>query len=190
MPDLRAIDDPGPPTGAEVVDSLGQGPQSHVRADSASPLGKQRPHITDGPGDGGTVHAELAGQHIMSDTVTEMDESGQEPVGEHQLVLSLGAYGPLPWSRGQLDPVTLLPRRTYLSDKFSDHSGRQTRDPVAADDHCTRRVPSHPTMINHPGLGVSPLTVHELVRSGATAPIARIKGAHSARCCRSRIPTH
>ncbi|MEU0235661.1 MULTISPECIES: hypothetical protein [unclassified Streptomyces] len=58
----------------------------------------------------------------MSDTVTEMDESGQEPVDEHRLVLSTGAYGPLPRSRGQRGPVTLMPQRAQPSDKFSDHS--------------------------------------------------------------------
>ncbi|WP_206190735.1 hypothetical protein, partial [Streptomyces phaeochromogenes] len=60
--------------------------------------------------------------------------------------------------------VPLMPQRAYLSDKFSNHSGRQARDPSIADDHCTSRVPHHSTMINHQGPGVSPLTVHELVR--------------------------
>ncbi|MFJ2061405.1 hypothetical protein ACIOMM_36745, partial [Streptomyces sp. NPDC087908] len=67
--------------------------------------------------------------------------------------------------------VTLMPQRPHLGHEFSDHIGRQARNPTIADDYCTSRVPHHPTMINHPELDVSPPTVHELVRpTPATLP--------------------
>ncbi|MFE3337861.1 hypothetical protein ACFXKE_40470, partial [Streptomyces sp. NPDC059202] len=59
--------------------------------------------------------------------------------------------------------MTLMPQRIHLGDELSNHLGRHARDPTVADDHCTRRVPHHPTMIDHPRLDVSPPTVHELV---------------------------
>ncbi|MDX3427306.1 hypothetical protein PV440_42585, partial [Streptomyces sp. ME02-6985-2c] len=83
--------------------------------------------------------------------MTKMDERGQEPVDEHQPVLRAGAHGPLPRSSGKFRLVTLLPQRTDLLDEFSNHSGSQARDPPITDDRRTRRVPHHPTMINHPG---------------------------------------
>ncbi|WP_238696689.1 hypothetical protein, partial [Streptomyces sp. E5N298] len=83
--------------------------------------------------------------------MTKMDERGQEPVDEYQPVLRAGAHRPLTRSSGKPRLVTLLPQRADLLDEFSDHSGSQARDPPIADDHRTRRVPHHPTMINHPG---------------------------------------
>jgi hypothetical protein len=56
-----------------------------------------------------------------------------------------------------------MPQRTYLGNEFSDHSGRQTRDPPVADDRSASRVPHHAAMIADPELDVSPPTVHELV---------------------------
>jgi hypothetical protein len=41
-----------------------------------------------------------------------------------------------------------MPRRTQLGYGFSNHLGRQARDPPVADDRCTRRVLHHTTMIN------------------------------------------
>lgn len=67
-----------------MVDDLGQRPQPHVRAHGASPLGKQGPHLTDGPGNCGAVHAEPAGQHVVGGPVAKMDQRGQQPVDEHQ----------------------------------------------------------------------------------------------------------
>lgn len=43
-------------------------------------FGEQGPHLTDGSGDGGAVHAEPAGQHVVRGPMAEMDEGGQEPV--------------------------------------------------------------------------------------------------------------
>ena len=36
--------------------------------------------------------------------------------------------------------VTLVPQRADLSDEFSDHVARQSRDPTIADEHCKGRV--------------------------------------------------
>jgi hypothetical protein len=149
-PDLGAVDDAGRPARAEVVDDLGQRPQPHVGADGAASLGEQGPHLTDGPSDGGAVHAEPAGQHVMGDPVTKMDERGQQPVYGHQPVLRAGAHGPPSRPGGKPRLVTLLPQRPDLVDEFSDRFGRQACDPPITDDHRTRRVPHHPTMINHP----------------------------------------
>lgn len=107
----------------------------------------------------------------MSGPVAEMDEGGQEPVDEHEPVLRTGAHSTLPRPRGQLGLVTLMPRRAQLGDEFSDHIGRQARNPAIAEDHCTSHGPHHPTMINHPGLDVSPPTVHELVSPGRPDPV-------------------
>ncbi|MFD9248280.1 hypothetical protein ACFV0D_41520, partial [Streptomyces sp. NPDC059556] len=95
--------------------------------------------------------------------MAKVHEHGQESVDEHQPVLRTGAHSALPRPRGQLGLVTLMPQRPHLGNEFSDHIGRQARDPAVADDQCTSRVPHHPTMINHLGLDVSPLTMHELV---------------------------
>jgi hypothetical protein len=54
--------------------------------DSAPALGKQRADLTDGAGDGGAINAEPAAQHIVSDAMSQVDQRGQEPVNEDQLV--------------------------------------------------------------------------------------------------------
>ncbi len=101
----------------------------------------------------------------MSNPVTKVNKGGQQPVDEHQLVLRAGAHSTLPRPGGKPGPVTLMPRRTYLGNELSNHSGRQPRDPPVADDHCTRHVPHHAAMIDDPELDVPSLTVHEVVRT-------------------------
>lgn len=97
-----------------------------------------------------------------------MDERGQEPVEEDQPVLHAGAHGPLPHASGKPRLVTLLRQRADLIDEFSNHSGSQTRDPPIVDDHHTRRVPHHLTMINHPDSTSHPLPcTNSLARRGA-----------------------
>ncbi|WP_260470748.1 hypothetical protein [Streptomyces sp. RP5T] len=96
--------------------------------------------------------------------MTEMDQGGQQPVDEHQLVLRTSTYGPLPLPGDEPGLLALVPQRANLSDEFSDHIGRQARDPPFADDHCTSRVPHHMTMINDQELDVSRPTMHELVK--------------------------
>ncbi|MBB4795278.1 hypothetical protein BJY54_005890 [Streptomyces nodosus] len=167
-PDLGAVDDAG--LAAEVVDDLGECPQPHAGADGAASLGEQGAHLADGAGDGGAVHAEPAGQHVMRGRVSEVHEGGQEPVDENQPVLRTGAHGPLPRPGRKPGLVPFMPQRTYLSHQFSDHLGRQARDPSVADDRCTSRVPHHATMIDDQKLDASPPTVHELVRPGYGDP--------------------
>lgn len=75
------------------------------------PLGEQGPHLADGPGNGGAVHAEPAGQHVVGGPMAEMDEGSQESVDEHQPVLCAGAHGPLPLPGGKFGLVALLPQR-------------------------------------------------------------------------------
>lgn len=91
-----AVDDPGLPAGAEVVDDLGQGSQPYTGGDGAALLGEQGPHFADGAGNGGAVHAEPAGEHIVRGPVAQIDEGGQEPVDEDEPVLLTGAHRPLP----------------------------------------------------------------------------------------------
>jgi hypothetical protein len=148
-----------------MVDDLGQGPQPHTRADGAPSLREQWPHLADGTSDGGAVHPEPAGQHVMSDGMAQMHERGQEPVDEHQPVLRTRAHSPLPRPGRELGLVSLVPQRPYRSDDFSDHVSRQAGDPPIADDRCTRRIPHHTTMIDDRELDTSPPTVHELVRA-------------------------
>ncbi|MET7898791.1 hypothetical protein [Streptomyces mirabilis] len=104
--------------------------------------------------------------------MTQMNQGGQQPVGEHQPVLRTAT--PVPASAAGSEPglVALVPQRADLSDEFSLHIGRQARDPPVADNHCTSRVPDHMTMINNQELDVSPPTMHELV--GATSTDARL----------------
>jgi hypothetical protein len=40
-------------------------------------VSKQWPHLADGTGDGGAVHIEPAGQHVMSDGMAQMHERRQ-----------------------------------------------------------------------------------------------------------------
>ncbi|GAB2910076.1 hypothetical protein GCM10022245_51780 [Streptomyces mayteni] len=94
--DLGAIDDPGLPAGAEMVNDFCQGPQSDTGADGAPTLGERWPHLADGAGDRGAVHAEPARQYAMRGPVTEMHEGGQEPVDERQSVLRAGTHASLP----------------------------------------------------------------------------------------------
>jgi hypothetical protein len=128
----------------------------------ASPLDEQRSHLTDGAGDGGAVHIEPAGQHVVRGCVSEVHERGQEPIDEHQLVLRTRAHSPLPRPGRKSGLMPFMPQRTQLSHEFSDHVGRQAGDPPVADDRCTRRVPHHMTMIDDQELDASPPTVHEL----------------------------
>jgi hypothetical protein len=151
-PDLGAVDDAGLPAGTQVVDDLGQGSQPHVGADGAASLGEQGPHLADGPGDGGAVHAEPAGQHVVCGPVTEMDESGQEPVDEHQPMLRTGTDRALSRSGRKRGLVPLVPQRTYLGYEFSDHTSRQAGDPAVSDDRLTCPVSRHPIMINDQAL--------------------------------------
>lgn len=99
----------------------------------------------------------------MGSPVTEMDEGGQEPVDEHQPVLCASTHGPPSLPGGKPGLVALMPQPAYFGDEFSDHIGRQARDPPVADDHCTSRVLHHTPMINDQGLDASPPTMHELV---------------------------
>ncbi len=176
-PDLGAVDDAGLPCRAEMVDDFGQSPQPYVGADGAPSLGEQGPHLVDGPGDGGAVHAKPAGQHVVGSPVTEMDESGRQPVDEHQPVLHTSAHGPLARPGGKPGPLALAPQRPHFGDEFSDHIGRQARHPPVADEQCTSRVPHHATMINDQGLDVSPPTMHELASRDGLAGDGHWRGA-------------
>lgn len=103
----------------------------------------------------------------MRGGMPEVHERGQKPVDEHQPVLRSGAHSALPRTGRKLGLVPFVPQRAELCDQFSDHVGRQARDPPVADDRCTRCVPHHMAMIDDQRPDVSPLTVHELVRQRA-----------------------
>jgi hypothetical protein len=92
-----------------------------------------------------------------------MNQGGEQSIDEHQPVLRTGAHCPLPLPGGEPGLMALVPQRAYLSNEFSNHIGRQARDPPVAGDHSTSRIPHHTTMINDQELDVSPPTVHELV---------------------------
>ncbi len=77
----------------------------------------------------------------MSNPMAKVHERGQEPVDEHQPVLRAGTHGTLPRPRGQLGLVPFMPQQAYQGDEFSDHTGRQPRDPAIADDHRTSHSP-------------------------------------------------
>jgi hypothetical protein len=113
----------------------------------------------------------------MRGGVTEVDEGGQEPVDEDQPVLRAGAHSTLPRPGGEPGLVPLMPQRTQLCDEFSDHVGRQARDPSVAGDRCTYRASDRTTMIGDRELDASPPTVHEFagasfaLRSWLSVPV-------------------
>ena len=81
---------------------------------------------------------------------------GQEPVDEDQPVLRHRAHSTLPRPGRKPGLVPFMPQRADLTPEFSDHVGRQVRDPPVTDDRCTRRVPHHTTMIGDQELDASP----------------------------------
>lgn len=113
----------GVPLAPRWVDDVGEGPQPHYATDGAPALGEQRPHLTDGSGDGGAVPVEPAGEHVVRGCVPEVHEGGQEPVGEDQPVLRPGAHSPLPQSRREPGLVAFMSQRAHFSAEFSDHVG-------------------------------------------------------------------
>ncbi len=125
-----------------MLDNLGQGAQPYARIDGASPLGQQGTYLTHGPGDGGAVHLEPAGQHVMRDSVAKMHERGQQPVDEHQPVLRARAHHPLALLGGEPGLVLCLPQRTHLGDELGEHIYRRSRDPSIADDRRTHHGPT------------------------------------------------
>ncbi|MFE3168955.1 hypothetical protein [Streptomyces sp. NPDC059224] len=73
--------------------------------------------------------------------MAKMDVRRQKPGDEHEPVLRTGTDRTLPRSGHEHGLVPVVPQRTYLGYEFSDHCGRQARDPPVADDCFTRRVP-------------------------------------------------
>ncbi|MDQ1034332.1 hypothetical protein QFZ75_000748 [Streptomyces sp. V3I8] len=139
-PDFGPVDDPGLPACAEMIDDFGERKQPDVGGDGAAAHRRQRPYFADCARDGGPVDPEPAGQHVMGGAMAKVDESGEEPVDEHQLVFRCGAHGPATGTRRETGLVPLVPQRDYLGDEFSVHSGRQPRDPPASHDRCTYSV--------------------------------------------------
>lgn len=86
----------------------------------------------------------------MSHSVAKVHERGQEPVDENHAVLRTSANRTLPRPGRKPGLMTFMPQRPHLSNGFSDHSGRQARDPPVADDRCARHVPHHTAMIADP----------------------------------------
>jgi hypothetical protein len=54
----------------------------------------------------------------VSGPVAEVDEGGQQSVGEHQSVLRTSAHGPLPWPGRKPRLMPFMPQRAYLRDEF------------------------------------------------------------------------
>jgi hypothetical protein len=79
---------------SQVLDDLGESAQPDARRDGAAPLRQQRPHLADGARDGGAVHTEPAGQHVMSGAMTQIHQCGQETVDEDEL-----CFAPAPTAR-------------------------------------------------------------------------------------------
>ena len=52
--------------------------------------------------------------------MAEVNQCGQEPVDEHELVLRAGADSPPSWTRGKCRLVSLVPQRPDLRDEFGD----------------------------------------------------------------------
>lgn len=65
----------------------------------------------------------------MRGGMPKVHEGGQEPVDKHQTVLRTRAHSTLPWPGRKLGLMPFVPQRTQLCDEFSDHVGRQARDP-------------------------------------------------------------
>ncbi|MEU3855697.1 hypothetical protein [Streptomyces sp. NPDC029554] len=89
-PDLGAVDDAGPPAGAEVVDDLGQGPQPHPGTDGAAALGDQRPVQMTLALNMNNVVTELYAVLLFSD----LADTSDKPVAiERDVPVTLGKQG-------------------------------------------------------------------------------------------------
>lgn len=96
--DFRAIDAEVDVFGFGVGEDILQGPQAQ-----AAPVGdgeatgrEQRPDLADRSGDGGAVDIEQLGQGGMRKPEPQVDEGGQQPVGEDQLLLTARPSRPAP----------------------------------------------------------------------------------------------
>ncbi len=96
------------------------------------------------------LDAELAGQHVVGDTVPHVREGGQQTVDEDQLVPGSGTDGPPVRPVGQSRLVTGLPDRANFRNQSGDHLMREPRDPPVRDDRLTSTNPHHALINDQP----------------------------------------
>ena len=101
----------------------------------------------------------------MGGAMTKVEEGGQEPIDEDQLVFRPGTRGPTTGTRGETSLVPLVPQRADLGDEFGDHSRLQPRDPLASRDRCTYPAPHHTGHDPRSRPQRATPTMHELVRA-------------------------
>lgn len=92
-----------------MIDDLGEGAEPDASRDGAAAGCEQGRYLADRPGDCGAVDAEPAGQHVVSGTVAKVDEGGQEPVDEDQLMICASVNSPLAWPGLQSRLVSFVP---------------------------------------------------------------------------------
>ena len=75
-PHLRGIRQAELSVGAQVGDHIGQGPQPKPTLYGAAAFGQQRTDLSNRLGDRRAGHPDPAGQHVMGDSVAQMDQGG------------------------------------------------------------------------------------------------------------------
>ena len=122
--DPGAVGAQGDAFGGGVGEDIGQGmqPQARVAGHREAAGRQQRPDLLDGPGDGRAVHAVEHRQRGVRELETQHDQGGDDPVGEHQLVVRAGARDALALMAAAITQPGLLlrhPRPGQLGDQLA-----------------------------------------------------------------------
>ncbi|GGY19063.1 hypothetical protein GCM10010358_82530 [Streptomyces minutiscleroticus] len=75
---------------------------------------------------------------MLCGAMAQAHQSGQQAVDEDEPVPRPRSHSPLPRPSREPSLMLLVPQRPYLSDEFSDHHGREPRDPLLRHDQLTR----------------------------------------------------
>jgi hypothetical protein len=113
------------PAGLGVGEHVGQGAQPHPRlaGDGKPAGGQQRADLTDGAGDGGTVHPEQRCQGLVRELESQHDQGHQHTVAQGQPVVGAGVGGTaarLAAAAAQRGLVLGGPRVGHLGDEVAE----------------------------------------------------------------------
>jgi hypothetical protein len=114
--------------GAEMSDDVSERSQPQSALDVAAAVGEQRPGLADRARDREAIDTEAAGKDVVSDTVPKVDQRGQVPVDEDQLVLRTRIHSPTTRTISLLGISSDLPHRPQLGHRISNHGRRKSVD--------------------------------------------------------------
>ncbi|MDH6522963.1 hypothetical protein M2163_000532 [Streptomyces sp. SAI-135] len=155
-------------------------------AHGAAPPSEQRPHLADGTRDSGTVHADSAGQHVMSGAMAQTHH-GQQSVDEDELVLRSGAQQPIASAGPSNVPGAVCAKGPTSAPGSAITSGDNPVTRYSATTNSCSQPPwrfnellvHRATVTVHPRLLVSPIVLHG--RPRCRAPLPRACPAHGKR---------